>query len=94
MKKENNDIIANEVKDEKKNGKYISPPSGCVGTEVITHNVTYSDTGNTIGVIDDATITNTETNEVRNVKIVYSFVYEKNDDKLNFVLYQVNHENK
>ena len=76
---------------EKVGNEYVIPPMGCVGPEKVTHNATYHDAGNTIAVIDNVTITNTESSEVTNIKVTYTFIYSKdNNNNITFKLYSVN----
>lgn len=80
---------------EKVGNEYVIPPMGCVGPERSNHDVTYQDTGNTITVIDNVTITNTETPDVRKIKVIYTFIYSKDsNNNITFKLHQVNSENK
>lgn len=76
---------------EKVGNEYVIPPMGCVGPERVTHNATYHDAGNTIAVIDNVTITNTESSEVTNIKVTYTFIYSKDsNNNITFKLYSVN----
>lgn len=79
---------------EKSGNDYVIPPMGCIGPEVVSHNATYEDTGNTITVIDNVTITNQETKEARNIKVIYTFIYSGEGNNITFKLHQVNHEVK
>lgn len=76
---------------EKVGNEYVIPPMGCVGPERVTHNATYTDSGNTITVIDNVTITNTESSEVTNIKVTYTFMYFKDsNNNITFRLERVN----
>ena len=78
---------------EKVNNEYVIPPMGCVGPERVTHNATYTDSGNTVTVIDNVTITNTESSEVTNIKVFYTFLYSKDsNNNITFKLEKVNSE--
>ena len=78
---------------EKVGNEYVLPPVGCVGPERTSHNATYQDTGNTITVIDNVTITNTENSDVRKIKVIYTFIYSKDsNNNITFKLHQVNNE--
>lgn len=77
---------------EKQGNNYVLPPMGCTGPEVVSHNLTYADTGNTITVIDNVTITNQETNQFETLKVIYTFIYSGEGSNITFRLHQINHE--